>query len=135
MVTLNEDDEAELDLWAEQSEHIKKLMKTMSGFMKKIQKTKQETDEIVGRLNEINEADGDSGGGFGSGSSDESSSDSSSDAGGGSGDDGLGLDFPGMDDLTDTPPDDASTDDENADDKGNPQKSDSSSATPEEPTA
>lgn len=131
MVTLNEDDEAELDLWAEQSEHIKKLMKTMSGFMKKIQKTKQETDEIVGRLNEINEADGDSGGGFGSGSSDESSSD----AGGGSGDDGLGLDFPGMDDLTDTPPDDASTDDENADDKGNPQKSDSSSATPEEPTA
>lgn len=61
MVTLTDNDAPEIDLWENQSEHIKKLMKTMSGFMKKIQKTKQETNETVERLNAT--AGGDDGGG------------------------------------------------------------------------
>lgn len=50
MVTLTDADEPEINLWETQAEHIKKLMKTISGFMKKIQKTKQESNEIVERL-------------------------------------------------------------------------------------
>lgn len=56
MVTLTNDDEAEINLWETQSEHVKKLMATMGGFMKKIQKTKQESNELVQRLNDAPDA-------------------------------------------------------------------------------
>ncbi len=93
MVTLTDNDEPEIDLWENQSEHIKKLMKTMSGFMKKIHKTKQDTNEVVSRL-EATAGGDDSGGGsdFGSSSSDDTGGDAS-----GTGGDDFGM--PGGDDM------------------------------------
>lgn len=113
LVTLAHNDQPELDLWKNQSEHIEKLMKTMSGFMKKIQKTKQETNEEVERLNATSGAD-DASSGYDSGSSDMSGSDDT-----GGGDDfgmGGGDDF-GMGDMglgDDTGTGDAPTMDEPA---------------------
>jgi hypothetical protein len=99
IVTLSESDEPEIDLWENQAEHVKKLMKTLSGFMKNIQKSKQEANEVVDRLNET--AGGDGGSGGSSGSSDFGSDSNDSDTG--SGDAGgsdfdMGGDF-GMGDL------------------------------------
>lgn len=107
IVTLSDNDEPEIDLWENQTEHIKKLMKTLSGFMTKIQKTKQESNKVVDRLNQIN---GDSGSDYSS-SSDSSSSSSDSDSG--TGDDfGLGdsLDFDNLGGDTGSSDGDQSTD-------------------------
>lgn len=93
MVTLADNDEPEIDLWENQAEHIKKLMKTLSGFMKKIHKTKQETNEVVERLNET--AGGDGASDSMNDTSTNSSSDSATDdpfASGGTDDFGLGGD-------------------------------------------
>lgn len=60
MVTLTDNDEPEIDLWETQAEHVKKLMKTLSGFMKMIHKTKQDTDAEVERLNATSTSDGSS---------------------------------------------------------------------------
>lgn len=75
LATLTADNEAEVDIWKNQEEHVKKLMITVSGFMKKIHKTKMDSNEVVNRLNEIQEEAGAAGTG---GSSDTSSSDDSS---------------------------------------------------------
>lgn len=101
IVTLTDNDEPEINLWDTQKEHVEKLMKTMSGFMKKIQKTKQESNELVERLNETSGGDG--------GSSDYSSSSGSDDATSSATDDPFGdpagdMDF-GMDDTGLTEPD------------------------------
>ncbi|BAW19063.1 putative virion structural protein [Ralstonia phage RP31] len=101
MVTLNEQDEPEINLWETQAELMKKLMLTLSGFMKKIQKTKQDTNEVMDRLNQTSgDPDGGSGGGsdWGGGGSSETEPD-----GGAAGSDPLGgdgMDFPGLDDPT-----------------------------------
>lgn len=110
IVTLSDNDEPEIDLWENQSEHIQKLMKTLSGFMKKIQKSKQDANEVVDRLNAT--AGGDDGGS----SYDSGSSSSGDDSGSDSGDDdpfgmGGGDDF-GMGDL-------GGGDDAGGDDAGN----------------
>lgn len=98
MVTLTNNDEAEIDLWANQSEHIKKLMVTLSGFMKKIHKTKQDTNETVQRLNETAGSDASSSSDYGS--------DSSSDTDTGGGDAFGGGDDFGFDMGLDTPAED-----------------------------
>lgn len=122
MVTLTDSDEPEIDLWETQSEHIKKLMKTMSGFMKNIQKTKQETNEIVTRLDATSGADD-------AGSVDSSTTDSGSDT---TGADDFGmntdgdLDF-GMGDTVDNPEDATAPDEETAvpeDDENTPSEDD-----------
>jgi uncharacterized protein YgfB (UPF0149 family) len=96
LVTLNDDNKPELDLWETQSEYVKKLIATMGGFMKKIQTAKEESNELVERLNET--AGGNAGGGDYGGSN----IDTSSDTGAGGGDDGFDMDFG----LTDTGPTD-----------------------------
>lgn len=70
MITLTDTDEPEIDLWDTQAEHVKKLIKTLSGFMKKIHKDKQDANETVERLNATAGGDGST--------SDTSSTDSSS---------------------------------------------------------
>jgi hypothetical protein len=77
IITLSDTDEPEIDLWQNQVEHVQKLMKTLSGFMKKIHKTKQETNETIERLNETAGGDGSD-----SGTSDYGSDTGSGDAGG-----------------------------------------------------
>lgn len=74
LVTLTDANEPEIDLWETQVEHVKKLMATMSGFMKKVHKTKQDGNELVDRLNATAGGDGDSS---------SSSSSDDTDAGGG----------------------------------------------------
>jgi hypothetical protein len=83
MVTLTDNNEPEIDLWATQAEHIEKLMKTMSGFMSKIQKTKQETNEVVERLEATAGGDG--------GSSDLGATDDTSTSSDTTGGDDLGM--------------------------------------------
>lgn len=95
IVTLNEQDEPEMNLWETQSEHIKKLILTMGNFMKKIQKSKQESNELVERLNATAGDEGGGGGGDDYSSSSPDDTSSSGDMGGGDG----GLDFPGLDDI------------------------------------
>lgn len=92
IVTLSDTDEPEIDLWQNQVEHVQKLMKTLSGFMKKIHKTKQETNETVERLNETAGGDG------GSGGSDFGSDNDTGGSDAGAGGDPFGSDF-GMGDA------------------------------------
>ncbi len=54
LVTLISDNQAEVDFWEAQSEHVNKLMVTMGGFMKRIQDKKKESNELVEQLNNQN---------------------------------------------------------------------------------
>lgn len=76
IVTIADDDKPEFDLWETQKEHIEKLMKSMSGFMKKIHTTKQESDLLVEQLNAASGEDGASGYDSSNSSSDSTSDDS-----------------------------------------------------------
>ncbi len=108
MVAGDDNDEF-LDLWEEQSEYIKKLTRSMGGFMRKIYETKKAESESAQRMaNDFENAGLDSSGGSSYGSDDNSSSSTGDDMFGGSdfslGDDG-GLgdldDEAGLNELTD----------------------------------
>lgn len=95
IVTLTESDEPEIDLWENQTEHVKKLMKTMSGFLKSIHKAKQESNETIERLNETAGGDG------ASNTSDYSDSNSSDTNNGGVPDDPFAAPDFGLDNTED----------------------------------
>lgn len=88
MVTLGENGEAENDMWETQSDYVKKLIKAMGGFLQKIQKSKQDGNELVERLNATSGGDDD-----GYDSSSSSDSNSSSDDGGSDSFDTMGGDM------------------------------------------
>lgn len=94
LTSIGPDGKAEINLWETQAEYIEKLMVTMSGFMKRIHKTKMDTNEVVNNLNEIAEDAGASSGDYGS-----SSSSSSDNSGDGDGDSTSEADPFGMGDM------------------------------------